>query len=197
MAKIYENTDLIANAERQLEALIITETFKAFATKFTRLEYTTKYNERHLIRILRKKLLNRLLKPLATLSSKKDFTTLRELKTYLTKLDNIQRLNLQFFKATVSSKTSRTASKPTAYVISANRVKAADLIAATRPAKDIRVVTYYNCEKPNHLKSNYPDLDKEQTKAEKRATTARINEVKINEIKSNIDSDSSSSSGNV
>ena len=196
MTEIYEDTDLIVNAERQLEALTITKTFKAFAAEFTRLEHTTKYDEGHLIRILKKKLPNRLLKPLATLSSKKDFTTLRELKTYLTKLDNTQRLDLQSTKAIASSKASRTASRSTAYVIPANRVKAAVPVATTRPAKETRSVTCYYCGKPDHLKINCPDLDKEQTETGKKAAITRINEVEIDEIRSDIDLDSSSSSGN-
>ena len=158
----------------------MTEIFKAFAAKFTRLGYITKYNERYLVRILKKKLFNRLFKFLATLSLKKDFTTLRELKIYLTKLNNTQRLNLS--KAIASSKAFRTASKSTAYVISTNRVKAADLIITIRPIKNTRLATYYNYEKIGHLKSNCLNKDKEQIEAGKGVVAVRINEVKIDKI---------------
>ena len=74
--------------KHELKTLIIIKTFKIFIIKFIRLKYITKYDKEYLIKILRKKLFNRFLKFLITLSLKKDFITLRELKIYLIKLNN-------------------------------------------------------------------------------------------------------------
>ena len=100
-------------------------------------------------------------------------------------------------KATASLKASRTTSKSIIYVISTNRVKAANLIITTRPIKNARLVTYYNYKKINHLKPNYSNKDKKQIEAKKRAVAVRINKVKINEVQLKVDSDSSFSSKNI
>lgn len=93
LAEIYEDIDLLHNAERELNALTMTKTFQSFIAKFLRLGYIVKYDEDYLMRLLKEKLPPRLLKGLQYSGLRHEFGSLKEMKSFLTALDNSQRLN--------------------------------------------------------------------------------------------------------
>ena len=67
-------------------------------------------------------------------------------------------------------------------MISINRVKIINLVITTRFIKNTYLIIYYYYKKPDYLKINYLDKDKESIEIKKRVAAIKINKIKINKI---------------
>ena len=146
LAEIYEDTDRLENSRRTIMKLQLGERpFKAFVADFQRFGYAAKLAEDHLIQLLREKLPPRLLKPMLAQNAVTQFTSLKELKDYLVRLDNSQSHDLPA-KSKVSKLSVTKSPRDT--------VRKTSTVETSRRPAITRVPVCYNCGEIGHFKND-------------------------------------------
>ena len=195
---LFEDQHREVTAEREYDELAMAtgDSFRSFFYEFTRLADILDYglDNRHVISSMKRKLPARLRDHLMD----KAFTTMKEYRDYLYRLDDNQRADwknkvkskdIKETSRTVTTSTRRTPATSTALVPAASRAIAVSTRTPLQPSPDRNCWT---CGKANCLPSQHPP-NTPQSAAGRAAQLAiqstRINEIGINEI-SDVEEDS-------
>ena len=191
LAETYEDTDRLENARRDLMKLqMLDRSFKAFIADFQRFAHASRLAEDHLIQLLREKLPSRLKKPMLAQNAVMPFSSLKDLKDYLVRLDNSQLHDLPIkarpSRATVTNTTRSIEKKVTT--------------SNPRRTGTARVPVCYNCGEIGHFKTDKTKCkETQQTPKGKAAQEAAVSDVQIAELDDVADdspTESASDSGN-
>ena len=173
LAETYEDSDRLENSRRSLARLTMGERpFKHFIADFIRFAHASKFNDDHLIQLLKEKLPSRLLKPMLAAGALTKFESLVAVKNFLTKLDNSHLHDLPIRKQkAVRATTSRTTYDPTKARVPAE----ARLL---RKHLEIKVPVCHQCGEAGHYK-NKCTVAQQTPKGLKAAQDASIHEAQI------------------
>ena len=148
LAETYKDSDQLKNAYYNLARLqIANRPFKFFIANFIKLGRVSRYQNNYLIQLLREKLSTKLLKSLLAYRVMIQLKTFKEVKDYITRLDNLHVYDLQLRLKAV---------RPTISRLLRDFVKKINSeILAARKIDIIKIPICYQCGEFSHYKTSY------------------------------------------
>ena len=171
LAETYEDSDRLENARRGLARLQMADRpFKFFIADFMKLGRASRYQDDHLIQLLREKLPARLLKPLLAYGAMVQLKTFKEVKDYITRLDNSHVHDLQLRPK---------AARPAASRLPRDSARKIDSgILAARKTDTTKIPVCYQCGESGHYKTSCT-VAQQTPKGLKASQEARVNDAQI------------------
>ena len=171
LAETYEDTDRLENARRGLARIQMADRpFKFFIADFMKLGRASRYQDDHLIDLLKEKLPSRLLKPLLAYGAMVQLQTFKAVKDFVTKLDNSHIHDLQLRPKPARPATNRLPRD------SAKRIDSGT--SSSRKVASPKVPICYQCGESGHYKTGCT-VAQQTPKGLKASQDARVNEAQI------------------